>query len=145
MSLRKLTWLGVAFISIIAVIVALYSKAFVAAAVLLLASIFSSLKFARCAPLKPLEPSEFDGWCFALAGRDLFDPDAKPVYEWRGFATTYVVALQVTDHPTLAKSTLFRFRDELSDEEWRRLVTLVRHGPHTLRSRTLLGQKNTVE
>lgn len=143
MSLRKLTWLSIALVSVVAGALAFVSVAYVTGALLLIASIFAACRFAS--PATRLDPSELDEWCFALAGRDLFDPEATPSYEWQGFATTFVVVLRVADHPTLAKKTFFRFRDESSETQWRRLLTLVRHGPHAKRNGTLRGSDTSME
>jgi hypothetical protein len=74
-------------------------------------------------------------WLIALEGKDPFNPDVKPDYRFSGFATTFLVALRVTNHPLLEGKTLFVFRDEVEDRHWRALVTRVRHGPHTHRQR----------
>ncbi|TAG77435.1 MAG: hypothetical protein EAZ21_14830 [Betaproteobacteria bacterium] len=145
MPLRKLVWSGVAILSAIAALFSVISHAYASGAALSGASLFAALNCVRRTNVAPIDASEFDQWCHALAGRDLFDPDAKPRYHWQGFATTYVVALRVKDHPTLAKKLFVRFRDELSDDQWRRLVTLVRHGPHAVQARDAVIAKTSLE
>ncbi len=85
-------------------------------------------------PIKSLE--NLKDWFIALEGKDPFNPDAKPSYEWRGFATTFLAALRVNNHPTLVGKTLFVFRDEIDPDDWRKLVTRIRHGAHTHATQT---------
>ncbi len=145
MPLRKFTWLGIAILSAVGSLCSVISHAYVTGAALAGASLFAALNCVRRTSAAPIDASEFDQWCYALSGRDLFDPDAKPSYHWQGFATIYVVALRVKDHPTLANKLFVRFRDELSDEQWRRLVTLIRHGPHAVQARDAVIAKNSLE
>ncbi len=102
--------------------------AYATAVALLLGAVFLYRRSRK--PTKPLE--NLSDWLIALEGKDPFDPDVKPVYEFSGFVTTFVAVLRVKHHPTLNRETLVLFRDEIEDDQWRALVARIRHGPHTL-------------
>lgn len=127
MTLRRRSWLVVATISIAAAAACLHSRAWISSFALLAAACFALWTLRRVAA----RVDNLDDWLVALEGKDPFNPDAKPDYQWRGFATTFVAALSVENHPTLSGSTLVVFRDEIDDDAWRKLVTRVRHGAHT--------------
>ncbi|MGL4230265.1 MAG: hypothetical protein ACRDAM_03805 [Casimicrobium sp.] len=114
-------------ISAIAAITCALSGSWISSAALFAATLFATWKLLETA-------SRIEGlkdWLIALEGKDPFNPDVKPNYEWRGFVTTFVAALNVKNHPVLSGKTLFVFRDEIEDDAWRKLVTRIRHGAHT--------------
>jgi hypothetical protein len=129
-SLRKrVRWIALA-ISASAMIAAAVNGAFFTAAALAVTVVFIVWQLR-----KPIASAgDLQDWLVALEGKDPFNPDAKPEYEFEGFVTTFVAALRVKNHPTLSGHTLFVFRDEVEKGVWRALVTRVRHGPHSLRA-----------
>jgi hypothetical protein len=126
-TLRKQSWLVVAAISVVAAVACAFSRSWASSIVLLAAAAFAMWKLREPVP----QVDNLKDWLIALEGKDPFNPDAKPNYEWRGFVTTFVAALSVKNHPTLSGKTLFVFRDEVVEGAWRALVTRIRHGAHT--------------
>lgn len=128
MTLRKRAWCVIVLLTLGASIACAASGAYVTAILLLTGALFAISRLR-----KPNHaPGELSDWFIALEGKDPFNPDAKPSYLWQGFATTFVAALRVTNHPTLKGKTLLVFRDEVDDEAWRGLVTCIRHGVHAM-------------
>jgi hypothetical protein len=125
--LRKQSLCIVAAVSVIAAITCAHSRAWFSSFALLACAAFAIWKLREPVP----RIDNLKDWLIALEGKDPFNPDAKPTYLFSGFVTTFLVALQIKDHPLLTGKTLFVFRDELEDRDWRTLVTRVRHGPHT--------------
>jgi hypothetical protein len=78
-------------------------------------------------------PHAIAPWLDALQGRDPFDSDATHDYQLTGFVTTFVVALSAGAHPLLGGQRLVVFRDEIDAEQWRALVTHIRHGDYRQR------------
>lgn len=127
MKLRQRAWAVVLLTTMTAAIACALSNAWVTASALALAMCIAVRQAHK--PTAPLE--NLKDWLIALEGKDPFDPDAKPSYQWQGFVTTFAVALRVNNHPTLSGNTLFVFRDEVETDDWRKLVMRVRHGAHT--------------
>jgi hypothetical protein len=130
MTLRKRLWFGAIVISASAAILSLASTAYVTSIALACASAFAWIQ----SRAQVSAGGNLEDWLIALESKDPFNPDAKPTYEFSGFATTFVVALRITNHPTLSRETFVAFRDEVNVDVWRAILTRVRHGPHTLRA-----------
>lgn len=128
MTFRKRTWLLVIAVTLVATVAAAWERANVTAAALFCVALFAAWQSRKLVS----DAGDLNDWLIALEGKDPFNPDVTPTYEWQGFVTTFVIVLRVTEHPTLSGKTLFLFRDEVDDDTWRRLVTRVRHGAHTL-------------
>jgi hypothetical protein len=128
MGLRKRAWCVIVLLALGASIACTVSRAYVTSTLLLTSSLFAVWRLRQ----PNYAPGELTDWCMALEGKDPFNPDAKPSYAWQGVATTFVVALRVTKHPTLTGKTLLVFRDEVDEDTWRALVTRIRHGAHTI-------------
>jgi hypothetical protein len=131
MRLRQILFRGVIAVTVSAVLAALLSGAWFTA-LLLAAGLIAFVFLCRhdFSPRDALTSNSLAPWFDAMQGRDPFDPTAKSVYRFSGFATTFVVVLHIRDHPLLVSSQLVVFRDEIDDELWRTLVTHVRHGAH---------------
>jgi hypothetical protein len=127
MKLRQRAWAAVLLTTIATVAVCASNGAWLTALTLICATLIA-MRLAH-KPVAPLQ--NLKDWLIALEGKDPFNPDAKPNYEWRGFVTTFFAALRVNNHPTLAGAELFVFRDEIDADDWRKLVTRIRHGAHT--------------
>ncbi len=128
MSIRsKLWWLALAITGAAAFACA-WHRAFVTAALLCAAIAFLAWKLRQRVP----KFENLNDWFFALEGKDPFNPDVVPAYEFEGFVTVFVAAIRVKNHPTLTGETLFVFRDEIAQDQWRALVTRIRHGPHAI-------------
>jgi hypothetical protein len=128
-SLRKHLWWTALAISLVAAIAAAASGALLTASALALVVAFIVWHLRK--PITPV--NDLQEWLVALEGKDPFNPDAKPAYEFEGFVMTFITALCVKNHPTLTGKTLLVFRDEVDERVWRALVTRTRHGPHSLR------------
>jgi hypothetical protein len=126
MTLRRKSWWFVAAVSLITAIMCAMNHAWISFGLTLACVGFGAWKLRQPVP----HVENLKDWLIALEGKDPFNPDAKPNYEWRGFATTFVVALRVDNHPILTGQTLLVFRDEVEADNWRKLVTRVRHGAH---------------
>jgi hypothetical protein len=77
-----------------------------------------------------ISPQTLLPWLDALQARDPFDPDAQHDYRLTGFVTSFVVAVSAPSHPLLGVQRLIVFRDEIAADQWRTLVTHIRHGAY---------------
>jgi hypothetical protein len=131
MGLRRFSYLVAIAISALGATASFTQRAPITGILLCVATAFLVMRARRA----NAHLDRLDDWLIALEGKDPFNPDVKPDYRFSGFATTFLAALRVANHPLLAGKSLFVFRDEVEDRHWRALVTRVRHGPHTHRER----------
>ena len=141
MTLRTQLWLAVLVITLTAMFAAVLGQAYATSLALAGALLFSLAQWRKSLAFTHAQIESIDEWLIALEGKDAFNPDAKPVYFWQGFATTLFAALRVKNHPTLSGKTLFVFRDEIDEAVWRTLVIRIHHGAHAVqivKARTFL-------